>query len=413
MKRLLLVVALILGSVSVYATNGDNMIGIGPISRGMGGVGIGIGVGPESALKNPAFMGHDKNFEMLFSGTYFAPAVEVQNQTAGTTYKSFESASDTFMIPAIGFVSKITDNFSFGLGAYGTSGLGVDYRDTGITDGLSRMSTALTIMKFAPAVSYKLGNLGIGFGVPLMYGSLGISYDTAYALGNGPAPSTATGSQVGAQGAGTSDDLGAGFDLGLSYKFKDFNFGVNYQSRISMNYAHQIQDAAGDFGLGSYITHDKLDQPAEYGLGVSYVTDKMTVALDYKIVKWESADGYKEFGWEDQNVIAFGFGYNFGKSVVRIGYNHASSPLGDKAINKAITAADSPINVFNAIGFPATVETHITLGYGYAVSNSFNIDASYVHVPEEETTSLGMSGMTPLKLKHSQKSLSFGGTWTY
>ncbi|MDG2169195.1 MAG: hypothetical protein P8L44_14855 [Opitutales bacterium] len=60
MKRKLL--AIILGTITltastVYSTNGDNMIAIGPIARGMGGVSI---ANPQDAISavfgNPAAM---------------------------------------------------------------------------------------------------------------------------------------------------------------------------------------------------------------------------------------------------------------------------------------------------------------------------------------------------------------------
>ena len=44
-KKALLVVALLGLSGSSLATNGDNLIGVSPASRGMGGIGVGMPVG--------------------------------------------------------------------------------------------------------------------------------------------------------------------------------------------------------------------------------------------------------------------------------------------------------------------------------------------------------------------------------
>ncbi len=42
-----------------FATNGDNLIGVTPISRGMGGIGVGMPIGPiDSVFRNPAWKIH-------------------------------------------------------------------------------------------------------------------------------------------------------------------------------------------------------------------------------------------------------------------------------------------------------------------------------------------------------------------
>jgi len=67
-------------SFNVSATNGDTLIGLGAISRSMGGTGIAHFSGAESALKNPAILAKQKGFEVMFGGTYFAPDVVVTKE---------------------------------------------------------------------------------------------------------------------------------------------------------------------------------------------------------------------------------------------------------------------------------------------------------------------------------------------
>lgn len=57
----------------VLATNGDVLIGLGPISRSMGGTGIAHFSGAEYALKNPALLSKQQGNEGTFGGTFFSP----------------------------------------------------------------------------------------------------------------------------------------------------------------------------------------------------------------------------------------------------------------------------------------------------------------------------------------------------
>lgn len=403
--------SLVLASVGAMATNGDNMIGFGAKSMALGGTGIAMPMGPESVLKNPALITQTKNrFEFLFAGTYFSP--DVKTKAEGATEK--QSEADKFMIPSIGLVHNIAPNFYFGLGAYGTSGLGVDYRGTTADDDLFKMSTSLTLMKFMPTVAYKNENFSVGVGLAIQYGSLGISYDNGADVAGAGVP-------IGGQGNGTSDDLGTGFDIGLGYNWDKLSLGLNYQSEIEMEYKHQIKNAAADFGLTTGFT-DKLTQPAEYGVGLAYDFGSLKTTFDYKIIKWEDADGYKEFGWEDQNIFAVGVAYALERTTLRAGYNYGKSAVGDKALKTPDTHEARTIHLFNALGFPATIESHITLGAGHQFTDNFGMDFAFVHAPEVKETAqvrngnfgggMGDSNYTQ-DVTHSQSSYTLGGNWTF
>ncbi|MBT3237028.1 MAG: aromatic hydrocarbon degradation protein, partial [Bdellovibrionales bacterium] len=75
MQKLLLVLLTItlLTPVVSQATQGDNFIGYGAVSRAMGGTGIAQPMGAESVLKNPALLTYNKGFSFSFAGTYFVP----------------------------------------------------------------------------------------------------------------------------------------------------------------------------------------------------------------------------------------------------------------------------------------------------------------------------------------------------
>ncbi|MEJ7619467.1 MAG: aromatic hydrocarbon degradation protein, partial [Aquificaceae bacterium] len=57
MKKAIALTALLGIAGLSFATNGDNLIGVSPASRGMGGIGVGMPVGPtDSIFRNPAWM---------------------------------------------------------------------------------------------------------------------------------------------------------------------------------------------------------------------------------------------------------------------------------------------------------------------------------------------------------------------
>ena len=410
-------------SFNAFATHGDNMIGFGAISKGMGGTGIGFPLGSESTLKNPAMLSYGRKMnEFQFAGTLFKPKVTTVNKKmeANMGGKTYESEADSFLIPAIGLQYIINEKMTFCLGAYGTSGLGVDYRKAALTDGLYKMATSLSIMKFVPSLAYQHKQFSFGASMALMYGALSIAYDRAYTVGNlqatfGGGAGPATGSNIDHEGSGVSQDLGFGFNLGLGYENTSKNFiaGLHYQSPIKMTYDMQINSAATDFGM-SPAPADDLEQPAELGIGFSYRLNNWTVAIDFKQVYWESTAGYGDFGWEDQDVYGVGLQYSLAdETFLRLGYSYGKNPLGDKALTTGTTTNDYNKHAFNIIGFPASVETHYTVGVTHRYSRVFAADFAFVYAPEYKATAIGHDGATTVDFEntHEQMSFTFALRW--
>ena len=116
-------------AATASATNGDNLIGVGPISRAMGGVGI---ASPQDAISavfsNPAAMcfgPYCPASQFDFAGTLFMPHVEARISRANGEVTA-ESDEKVYAIPAIGFSMPMGDgsDWRFGLSAYGVTGLG-------------------------------------------------------------------------------------------------------------------------------------------------------------------------------------------------------------------------------------------------------------------------------------------------
>ena len=412
--KLALAASMILGASSAFATNGSTLIGVGAKARAMGGAGIGISHGAESALVNPALITSVKNTEVSFGGTVFMPSVSA-NMGAGAK----DSVADMNVIPSVSIVSKVNDNFHWGIGMWGTAGMGVDYRkETGYTSNF-QMVTNLQIMQFGVPLAYTTDNFSVGITPVLQYGALDMNFngvfDTATAFANAQAAAATT--AVGF-GAGVAQDLKMGVNLGLAYEVADVTIGASYKSQIDMEYTGIISGASqvfADFGMfGGVALGDKLSTPAEMGAGVSYSMGESTIALDYKMIQWSQAEGYKDFKWEDQSVIAVGYEYATKSWAARLGYNYASNPVKAQAAAVGTDATGSAINMLNALGFPAIVESHVTLGAGYAFNDTTSLDLSYVYALEakEDYTTAGFAGFGPtnptnVAVVHSQQSVTF------
>lgn len=362
-------------ATSLYATNGDNLIGMGAKTRAMAGTSLAISHGAESALSNPALITSVKKSEVSFGGTVMMPSVETNG---------VESDADLSVVPAIAIASNMGEGFYAGIGMWGTAGMGVDYRGTGEND---NMVTNLQLMQFGVPLAYKSGTFSAGITPILQYGALDVSYN------NGTPSST----------KGAAQDLAFGYNAGIACSLENVTVGAVYKSPIKMTYNGQISKLLSDYSVaGTY--GDTLEQPSEYGAGVSYRMGKSVIGFDYRRINWSDADGYKIFGWDDQDVYSIGYEHDAGKWAVRAGYNYAQSPISAQS--------SGTINFLNLTGFPAIVESHYAIGGSFRFSERTSVDAAYTYAPEaKESYADGVGGT--VTTKHSQSALSVQLTYNF
>ncbi|MDF1876029.1 outer membrane protein transport protein [Sulfurimonas sp. SAG-AH-194-I05] len=396
--KLALAVALALGTTSAFATNGDLMIGQGAESRAMGGVGIGKSFGASSILANPALISSVKNKEFTGAVTFFMPDVQAKSNAFGATGTTTDSDADLSIIPEVYYASRISDNLVYGIAIAGTAGMGTDYNDAPIAN-VNLMRTELALLKVSVPFAYTTNNLTMAIEPVLQYGTLAISHTAP----PGPAQDN------------DGSDIGFGYELGLSYQATSaLNLGLVYKSPISMSYKDVLSRSIASFNQTANITSgDKLEQPEEIGIGISYTSGSSTIALDYKTIAWGSADGYRDFGWDDQTVLSIGYEYATAKWALRAGYNHAKSPISEQA--ETGNGLGSTQNFFSLSGFPGIVESHYAFGGGYAYSDSIDIDVAFIIAAENKesfTTSAFGAGST-VDVIHSQQSLTLALTYKY
>ncbi len=420
----------LVASTMLHATNGDTLIAVGAKARGMGGTGIAVSHGAESTISNPAMITSIEGTEISFGGTVFMPTIKTEMTNVGNviftggtpsgqapgagSLGEYTSDADMNMIPEVSIAHKINDNWYIGIGMWGTAGMGVDFSKAPAGANMN-MVTNLQLMQFAVPVAYKADGFSVAVAPILQYGNLDINYNF-------------NGTNV---GSGLAQDFGFGWSAGLAYEVSGFTIGAVYKSSIKMNYDGQLSSATAPFvAAGAFPApmSDTLEQPAEYGIGLAYEMGQHTFAFDWKRLKYSSADGYKDFGWDDQDVYAFGYQYAQDNWAIRLGYNHGSTPVTELDATPSAGAAmgaNSAINTFNLLGFPATAENHYTIGGTYEFTNQFSLDLAYVYSPSNtETfntpmaainpnTGNGMLYMNTTSVDHSESSLSFQLTYAF
>jgi long-chain fatty acid transport protein len=319
---------------------------------------------------------------------------------------SATSQSKMFVVPEVGIVHQINDKLTFGIGAFGVSGMGVDYRDN---EDLLRMHTTFQFMRIIPAIAYKVNDaISISGALHLAYGSLDMGAVTS----------------DGNAGGGQSQTYGIGAQLGIAYNMGDFVYaGLTYQSPVSMTYKRVFDSDCFAGSCDGQFEDLKLTQPQElaFGVGVKPMNN-LKVGMDIRWINWKNAKGYKEFQWNDQWVIALGGEFKpTQKLALRAGYNYGKSPIrgGTKDTNPnktipdfAVPFSDFQIAMFNLIGFPAITEHHITLGLGYEFTKNFGIDLAYKHAFNKKVRAEDGSGNF-VEAQNAQNAISIGLNWKF
>jgi len=361
-----------------YATNGMRMIGFGPVQNSMGGVGVGATLDAASVLSNPAGMS-ELGGRVDFGATYFLPTVKYSasgidaaapqpglvNQP-GVTFTSDKGASP---IPAFGLIVPIDSQWTFGIGAYGVAGMGVDY---GRNLYSSTTFTGYQQMRFTPGVSYKLNDM-FSFGLTLNGMWATTEWNVASAFGQSP------------------HLAGSAFGLGVTLGAK-----VTPIKMLTIGLAYETKSFFQDFAYNTPGGVDKLtfNQPGVLTGGVAVrPLEMLLVAADVSWIDWPTTNGADLPAYSQNSSGAMPWNMNWSSQVVfkigvevtplewlavRAGFNYGKMPL-------------DPSRAFENIAFPAVAETHLTLGAGFNLGKHVAINLGGMWAP-----STSISGSNPL-----------------
>lgn len=367
-------------SSPIFATNGANLIGLTPVSTGLGGVGIAYHTGVESLLKNPALLSYQERPTLLIGGNFVSLDTQARVSYAGTPmtadtgYKKSEAT--TFLIPEFAYAGPLLKDWSYGIGLFGVSGFGLDHRNQ--TEGqhvLANMRSHLMVLKFVPGVSYKNGPLSLGISTPIAYSQMNFSALLPDATGD---PDT-----VQQRGGGLSDSISLGIQGGIGYEINQYvSLGATYQGPTAAEFKRLF-----DFDRNGTYDDITFELPAELGVGVAADLEAWDLSADVKQIFWSNAKGFKELKWKDQTVFALGAQYRVdGNLDLRIGYNYAPSVIGNTSSLGAANGMsqfgtgqffDSNLAFFNTVGLGGVVgEQSVTLGAGYRVNDAFRVDGA-------------------------------------
>lgn len=390
--RLLFILFLLFPAVC-GATNGDVLLGVGPSSRAMGGVGVAVPRDAISAIfANPAVMcdaSYCDGSQVILSATLFDPTVRTRVTTSQGTF-SAKSDTNPSLIPAIGITTPLGPKVRFGFGAYGISGMGVDYRDASPAGGIY---TKLQVMKFAPGVAVSLSpNLTMGAALHVVYGTLDL-------------------------GQGTSDNYTVGGQVGIIARRGPVTAGIKYSLPERISY-----ERVSDFDMNGTRDSLALTSPQSLAGGIAFSRGRFLVEADLKWHDWSGAAGYRDFGWKDQWVYAAGVEYHDWHGLTfRAGYNYGKSPVRarngfDPSVKIPIqgTSVDSSmVEYLRVVGFPAIAEHHFTGGVAWRLSDSFQAHAGFTYSPKNRLTEQDASGSYILSSEMRQQSYELGLTWSF
>ncbi len=418
-------------SAPVFATNGMNMEGYGPVATGMGGASFAYDNGTAGMINNPATIGLMKS-----GAARLDVAIGGLHPDVNTSFMGMNAPSggDAYYMPAAGYVRK-SGKLAYGIGMMAQGGMGTEYGRN-------------SFLSFSPTLGGPTGQenrseLGLGrIMIPFAYDltkefTLGGSID--YLWGGLDIQMVMDGAAMGAMMAPGGNAMGivtstlppvpmdwAQFDFSKGgNKFTQeltttgwaWNLGFAWKAAPSLTIGGvyhaktSLSDMEGRGRLNNNVmpipgTLKVVDfqWPETYGIGLAYqATDKLLIAADYKRINW--ADVMKNFrmnfvadggmgtmdatlyqNWKNQDVFMIGASYRYSSALtLRAGVNLAGNPVPDAFMN--------PL-------FPATIKEHYTLGFGYVFSPASSIDFSYVYAPKVTATNANMGGVTTT---HAQK----------
>ena len=382
-KRLIITAAAVAAlSTQIFATEGINLIGVGPVQQGTAGAGVASAKDSTWFILNPAGL-TDLEPSIDTSLQIFAPVRTIDSTVSGGAGEQEDDSM--FVIPSISgsFGCCHGENGFIGLGIYGTSGMGVDYDDSRILGPGGDMMTELSIAKMTATYAYKFDDSGFSIGAgPIFVVSM---FETDMLDG------TFT------PGSGDKDTaLGAGAIIGVNQHLGRLSIGASYMSEQWME----------EFDEYDTMLADSLNLPQQLTVGAAFnVLDNLEVALDYRWLGWSELDTFgDQFGWDDQHIVKAGVTWSVNDAwTLRGGISHGESPIDDS-------------NAFSNALFPAIMETHLACGASYAWEQ-WSAHIAYIHALENDETAgtdinTGAFG-SGTEISMYQNSLTAGVTYNF
>jgi len=353
------------------ATNGMLMEGYGPIAAGMGGAAMAYDNGSAAMANNPATLG------LMAEGSHIDVMLGHVGPDVAAPGTLGDSSADAFYMPAFGFVRKQGD-FTYGVGIYGQGGMGTEYA----SGDMAQVGVGRLIFPLAWNVNERFT---IGGSVDVVWAGMDLVADI-----DGTPASKEINFKDGSDFTGAAKGYSLAAKLGFTYQLDDaLTVGGVYQT------AGNLPKLKGDG-----YTVEGFDMPAMVGLGLAWqANDRLMVAADVKGLLWgDSMNTVTIRGgvvpvvpfqqdWDNQIVASLGVAYKFSDALTgRVGYNYGKNPIPDANVNYL---------------WPAIVESHYTVGFGYTFNKQSELNFALSFAPEVSVTGTGTQN-SGLVIEHSQ-----------
>ncbi|MFC1489760.1 OmpP1/FadL family transporter [Candidatus Latescibacterota bacterium] len=162
----------------------------------------------------------------------------------------------------------------------------------------------------------------------------------------------AVNTQLGGMGINPSLGMAADYDVDIEFSWpRQLGVGGMYEHSDNLRVAVDVSWINWSDSMESFVMKLKGGQNANINAMMGSGSMTMEMPLD----------------WDDQIVIGLGAEYEATDVLtLRGGFNYAKNPIPGETV--------IPI-------FPAVVQSHIALGAGYKINDSFSIDGAYEYVP--------------------------------
>ncbi len=432
------------GTSVVYATNGMNLEGYGPVATAMGGASFAYDNGTAASMNNPATLGlmADGTSQFDLAVGYLGPDINTEYTPNGGPTMKADSEGTAYWMPALGYVTK-SGPLAYGVTVYAQGGMGTKYDATeweAAGSGervMSEVGVGRVILPVAFNVNDQLSlgasldfvwvGMDLRMAVPAnQLGAMVTSADPRWTDAAFGAPLAGLG-LCGANCWGRFDfedpsdvkgaamGYGVGGKLGLVYQVSPlFSVGATYHAKTRVS---DLKTGSTDVTLsgdaigggarfedhGKITIHD-FEWPSTYGVGFAFTpSDSLLLAFDVKRINWsEVMENFSmtyespTFGkldvampqnWKDQTVYQLGASYKATNQLtLRAGFNYGKNPVPDATVN--------PL-------FPATVEKHYTVGAGYALDENQEVNFAFSYAPASKSETTYADGSTQ-KIEHGQ-----------
>ncbi len=407
-------------SSPLYATNGMDLEGYGPIATGMGGASMAYDNGTAAVMNNPATLGLMPEGNRLDVALgYLGPRVKAEM----SGMPAAKSSADAFFMPAIGWARK-SGAITYGAGVFSQGGMGTEYDansflamgsgdKVGSELGVGRFIVPLAYnvtpdFTVAGSIDYVWASLDLKMAMPgaVMAGLVTNCSGAGCAAlaGLAGAPWTRIDFSGGGDFNGSATGTGFAGKIGATYKITpDVAIGATYHSKTRLSDLTTEADGAvmsaagmGTVGTGQIKVRD-FQWPETYAVGAAWnVSPELMIVADIKQINWK--DVMKDFkmtysggvgastasidmalpqNWKNETVYELGAAYKVSEPLVlRAGANISSNPIPDEFMN--------PL-------FPAIMKNHYMIGAGYMFDKTSSVDASFAYAPEVKATGGGVT----------------------